>query len=160
MHRQAHESWCSARLCCARSLGFRRLFLCASTVLMRPHDRAVDHGVLIVRIARQHLIQLLPHAALGPARKSRVNLDRVPETLRKVSPRYPGAISIKDRLHKQPIVLGGHSDVTLPARQYILDPVPLIVPKPIAAHLSVANQLTPYESRDNPLGNPLIEGRP
>jgi hypothetical protein len=31
---------------------------------MRPHDRAVDHGVLIVRIAGQHLKQLLPHAAL------------------------------------------------------------------------------------------------
>ena len=44
---------------------------------MRSHDRAVDHGVLIIRIARQHLKQLLPHAALGPAREARTYLDRV-----------------------------------------------------------------------------------
>jgi hypothetical protein len=43
--------------------------------------------------------------------------------------------------------------------QHVLDPVPLIVPKGVAAHPSAPNQLTAYESRDNPLGNPLIEDR-
>src|SRR6476620_4783534 len=100
------------------------------------------------------------HAALGPARKSRVNLDRVPKTLWKVSPWYSGAIAVKHRLHKQPIILGGHSDVTLPSRQHIFDPGPLIIPKTIAAHLSAPNRLTAYESRDNLLGNRLIAARP
>jgi hypothetical protein len=36
----------------------------------------------------------------------------------------------------------------------------LIIPKTIAAHLSAPNRLTAYESRDNLLGNPLIEDRP
>jgi hypothetical protein len=35
----------------------------------------------------------------------------------------------------------------------------LIVSKGVAAHLSAPNQLTAYESRDNLLGNPLIEDR-
>jgi hypothetical protein len=39
------------------------------------------------------------------------------------------------------------------------DPVPLIVPKGIAAHVSAPNQLTAYESRDKLQGNPLIEDR-
>jgi hypothetical protein len=43
--------------------------------------------------------------------------------------------------------------------QNILDPVPLIVPKGVTAHLSAPNQLTAYASRDNLLGNPLIEDR-
>ena len=37
--------------------------------------------------------------------------------------------------------------------------VPLIIPKGIAAHLSAPNQLILYESRDNTLGNALIEDR-
>src|SRR6516165_7240957 len=31
-----------------------------------PHDGAVDHGVFVVRIGRQHLEYFLPDAALGP----------------------------------------------------------------------------------------------
>jgi hypothetical protein len=44
--------------------------------------------------------------------------------------------------------------------QYVLDSVPLIVPKGVTAHLSAPNQLTVYESRNNSQGNPLIEDRP
>ena len=56
---------------------------------MRPHDRAVDHGVLIVRIACQHLKQHLPHAALGPAREARMDLDRVAKAFGQVPPGTP-----------------------------------------------------------------------
>ena len=44
-------------------------------MLVRAHDRAVDHGVFAIRIGRQHLEYLLPHSALRPARKSCVDID-------------------------------------------------------------------------------------
>ena len=50
--------------------------------------------------------------------------------------------------------------MAITAGQYVLDPVPLIVAKGMAAHRSAPNQLTSYESRDNLLGNPLIDDRP
>jgi hypothetical protein len=81
-------------------------FLCAGTVLICPHDRAVDHGVLIIRIARQHLKQLLPHPALGPAREARMDLDRVAKAFEQVPPGDTGPIAVDHRLHKQPIVFG------------------------------------------------------
>jgi hypothetical protein len=58
-------------------------------VLVRAHNGAVDHGVFIVRIGRQNLEHLFPHAALGPAGKSGVKLDRVAEAFRQVSLRIP-----------------------------------------------------------------------
>jgi hypothetical protein len=126
---------------------------------MRPHDRAVDHGVLIIRIARQHLKQLLPYLALGPAREARMDLDRVAKAFRQVPPGDAGPIAVDHRLYKKPIVLGRYPYVPFTSGQNILNPVPLIVPKGVAAHLSAPNQLTAYESRDNALGNPLIEDR-
>ena len=126
---------------------------------MRPHDRAVDHGVLIIRIARQHLKQLLLHATPGPARKAGMYFDRIAKTLGQIPPGDAGPITVDHRLHKQPIILGRYPNMPFTPRQNILDPVPLIVPKGIAAHLSAPNQLTAYESRNNLLGNPLIEDR-
>src|ERR1700687_4639900 len=70
-----------------------------------------------------------------------------------------GPITVDHRLYKQPIVLGRYPHMPFTSGQNILDPVPLIVPKGVAAHLSAPNQLTAYESRDNLLGNPLIEDR-
>jgi hypothetical protein len=135
-------------------------FLGAGAVLMCAYDGAVDHRVFVVRIGRQHFEELLPYAALGPARKSGVNLDRVAKPFRQVPPRNAGAITIKNSFNKQPIIFGRNSDVALTPRQNILDPVPLIVPKGIAAHLSAPNQLTSHESRRYTLGNRLIEDRP
>src|SRR5260370_2481046 len=124
---------------------------------MRPHDRTVDHGVLIIRIARQHLKQLLPHAALGPAREARMYLDRVAKAFGQVPPRNARPITVDHRLYKQPIVLGRYPHMPLTSGQNILDPVPLVVPKGVAAHLSAPNQLTVYESHDSLLANPLID---
>src|SRR5258708_5055796 len=50
--------------------------------------------------------------------------------------------------------------MTFTSGQNILDPVPLIVPKGVAAHLSAPNQLTAYESRDILLGNPQLRTGP
>jgi len=95
-----------------------------------------------------------------PARKSGVNLDRVAKPFRQVAPRYTRAISVKYRLDKQPVILGGNANMACSTRQNILDPVPLIVPKGVAAHLSTPNQLTSHESRRYTLGNRLIEDAP
>jgi hypothetical protein len=104
---------------------------------MRSHDRAVDHGVLIIRIARQHLKQLLPHPAFGPARETRTYLDRVAKAFGQIPPRDAGPITVDHRLYKQPIVLGRYPHMPFMSGQNILDPVPLIVPKGVAANLSL-----------------------
>src|ERR1700720_659774 len=93
-------------------------------------------------------------------RTSRMNLDWIAKTFRQVAPRYAGAITVKYRLDEQPVILGGDADMAFTAGQNILDPVPLIVPKGVAAHLSAPNQLTSYESRSYTLGNRLIEDAP
>ena len=74
--------------------------------------------------------------------------------------RIADMITIENSFDKQPIVPGRHSHIAFTAGQNILDPVPLIVPKGVAAHLSAPNQLTSHESRRYPLGNRLIEDRP
>ena len=65
--------WCSIRLCCARSPGLRHLFLSAGAVLMCARTMVLSIiSVFVVRIGRQHFEDLLPCAALGPARENRV----------------------------------------------------------------------------------------
>lgn len=134
-------------------------FLSAGAVLMRAYNGAVDHRVFVVGIGCQHFEYLLPCAALRPARKPRMNLNRVSKTFRQVAPRYACAITVKHRLDEQPVILGGDANMARTAGQKILDPVPLIIPKGVAAHLSAPNQLTSRESRRYALGNPLIEDR-
>ena len=129
-------------------------------MLVGTHDRAVDHRVFVVGIGRQHLEEPLPDAAFGPPGEARMNLDRIAKALGQIPPWNACPITIEHRFDKQPIVLGRHSHVTLASRQDILDLVPLVVPKGIAAHPSAPNQLTSHESRKSPLGNHLIEDRP
>src|SRR5471032_1866019 len=87
-------------------------------------------------------------------------LDRVAKAFWQVSPRDAGPITVDHRLYKQPIVFGRYPHMPFTSGQNILDPVPLIVPKGVAAHLSAPNQLTAYESRDNLLGNPQLRTGP
>jgi len=101
---------------------------------MGAHDGAVDHRVFVIAVSRQHLKQLFPHATLGPAGKSRVNLYRIAKALRQVSPGNAGAIPLEHGFHKQPVILGRDPDMAGAARQYILDPSPLIISQSIASH--------------------------
>src|SRR5262249_355703 len=151
---------CSTRLCCAQSLGFRRLFLSASTVLVRTHDGTVDHGVFVVSIGCQHLKYLLPDAGFGPTGKSCVGLYWITEALRQVPPGNTCSIAVENGFHEQPIVLGCNPDMALPSRQKILDPLPLVVSQGVSSHGSAPNHLTSHESCTQTLGNPLIEDRP
>src|SRR3954469_21521695 len=60
-------------------------------MLMGPHDRAVDHGVLVVGLRRQVLEHSLPHAGLRPAAEAPLHLDPTAEPLREIAPRDAGA---------------------------------------------------------------------
>jgi hypothetical protein len=47
------------------------------------------------------------------------------------------ALAIENGFHEQPIVLGCDSDMTLPSRQKIFDPLPLVVSQGVSSHGSV-----------------------
>src|ERR1700730_4274126 len=72
---------------------------------------------------------------------SRMNLDRVPEAFRQVSPRNPCPVAVKHRLDKQPIVPCGNTDMPLTTRQKVSYALPLIITKGVAAHRSTPNQV-------------------
>jgi len=72
-------------------------------MLMRAHNRCIDHGVFIVRIVRQSLEQILPNAFLRPARKPRVDVLPSAEPLGKIAPRRAGAKLPDHRFHEQAI---------------------------------------------------------
>ena len=94
---------------------------------MGANDRAVDHRVLVVGLARQAPEEPFPHAALGPSAEPGVHLLPGTEPLRQVPPGNAGAVAVEHRLDEQAIVLGRHADVSLAARQQALDPVPLVI---------------------------------
>src|SRR3954453_21693898 len=62
---------------------------------MSAHDRAVDHGVLMVGIGRHVLEHSLPHASFGPAAEAGVDLDPTAEPLRQIAPRDTGAEAVE-----------------------------------------------------------------
>ena len=132
----------------------------AGAVLMSPHDRGVDHGVLVVGVGSQGFENLLPNTTRRPAGVARMDLLPVAEPLRKIAPGNARPVPVKHSLDEQTIVLGCHPDVALTARQQVLDPIPLVVAQAVAAHRSAPNQLTRYESLRFLQGNPLIEDRP
>src|ERR1700682_5025142 len=122
---------------------------------MGAHDGAVDHGVFVVGVACQKLEHPLPHAALGPARKASVYLDRIAKALRQITPRDASSVAVENRFHEQPVVLGRDPDMAVAPRQHVLDPIPLIVSQPITTHRSAPIWLTVHESHMIPRGNPV-----
>jgi len=69
----------------------------------------------------------LPHAGLGPAAETPMDVLPVTEALRQVAPGHAGAIAIQHGLDEQAIVRRGHPDRSIPTWQKVLDPVPLVV---------------------------------
>jgi hypothetical protein len=128
-------------------------------MLVSPNDCGIDHCVFVVRIGCQSLKQSLPNAALGPPAKPRMDVLPRTKSFRQIPPGDTRAVTIEHRFNEQAIVVGCHPNMTLTTRQKILDPIPLVVPKCVPLHLSAPNQLTAYESRNAPPGNPLIEDR-
>src|SRR3984893_4609694 len=132
-HRRAHEFWWSVRRAIGRSLA-SRFFSRTSAVLMSAHNGGVNHHVFVVRIACQRLENSLENAALGPSAKALVHDLPVAETHRQISPGNSRSISVKNRVNEQPVVCRSAADMSFPAGQEILDPLPLVVSQPKALH--------------------------
>jgi hypothetical protein len=117
-------------------------FFRAGAVLMGAHDGAVDHGIFVVGIRRKKLKELLPNSRFGPSAEPLVHVLPVAEAFRQVAPGNPSPIAIEHGFDKQPVIGRGHSDRTLPPRQKVLDPLPLVIAQAVAAHGSAPQKLT------------------
>src|SRR4051812_35856003 len=131
----------------ADGLVFARRFSGAGAVLMGAHDGAVDHRIFVVSVPGQALENPLPDAGFRPVGKAAVRVVLIAKALQLVPPGDAGAIAVEHGIDKQAVVRGGHANRTKPARQQILDPVPLVVTKGIAAHRSASPKLTAHESK-------------
>jgi len=78
-------------------------------VLMRPHDRAVDHGVFVVGLAGEVLKHPFPHPGLRPAAEPSVNVFPVTEAF--FEPRNSSTVAIEDRFDEAAVVLSGDANV-------------------------------------------------
>ena len=105
----------------------RRFFSRSGAVLVSADNGGIDHHVFVVVIARQHLENALENPALRPPTEALVDDFPIPETLREITPRNAGSISVKNRFDEQSIICRRASDMAFPAGKKILDPVPLVV---------------------------------
>jgi hypothetical protein len=120
------------------------------TVLVGPHDGAVDHQVFIFGVAGQLLEQPFPDPAFGPAAEATVGVFPIAEPLRRVAPNDPGAGSIENGLDKPTVVAGGCADISWLSGQQVLDPLPLIVAKSISVMRQPSIQPTLHDSHNSP----------
>jgi hypothetical protein len=96
-------------------------------MLMRAHDGGIDHHVLVIVIARQQLENTLENPTLRPTAKALIDDLPIAKTLGEITPGNPGSISIENRFNEQPIIRRRAPDMAFPARQNILDPIPLVI---------------------------------
>ena len=94
---------------------------------MSPDNGRIEGHILVVAIFRQRLEDALENTAFAPPSEALVGILPITEALRKVAPRYPRPIAIKNGLDKEPVVRRGSANVAVTAGKKILDPVPLIV---------------------------------
>lgn len=113
---------------------------------MRPYDGGVDHVELVADIARQELENPCRHAAFSPSTIAPVGRSPAPVAFRQITPRNAGTIAVDDGIDEQPIVGSRPADVSLSAGQEILDPLPLVVGKRVAMHVSAPRLPTTHES--------------
>jgi hypothetical protein len=96
-------------------VGFSPSFLGTGAMLVRAHNGPVDHMAYPLSASAPNISNTFFHTPLfRPAGKSRMNVDRVPEAFRQVTPGSARPLSVKRRLDKQPIVPGSHT--TCPSR--------------------------------------------
>jgi len=96
-------------------------------VLVSAYNGGIDHHVFVVVIVHQHLENSLENPALRPPTEALVDDFSITETLREITPRNAGSISVENRFDEQSIICRRASDMAFPARKKILDPVPLVV---------------------------------
>jgi len=103
-------------------------------VLVSAHDGAVDHRVFVVGLGREMLKDPLPYAGFRPAAEPAVDIDRIAEAFRQVTPGDAGPVAVQHGVDEPAVIGGGRSDRTFSSGQKVLDPVPLVVTKSKAAH--------------------------
>src|ERR1700680_4285298 len=96
-------------------------------MLMSAHNGGIDHHVFVVVITRQHLENALENPALCPPIEALVDDFPVAETCGEITPGNASAISVQNRFDEQSIVRCRAANMAFPARQKILDAIPLIV---------------------------------
>jgi hypothetical protein len=101
---------------------------------MGSHDGTVDQGVFVVGLPGQVRKHLLPNSVGRPAAEPGMDCFPGTKALRQIPPGDARPITVQHGLDKEPVVLGGHADMALPARQPVLHPLPLVIPQRIAAH--------------------------
>jgi hypothetical protein len=109
-------------------------FFRAGAVLMGAHDGAVNHCIFVVGVRRKKLKDLLPGSGFGPSAEALVHVLPGAEAFRQIAPGEASPVAIEHCFDKQAVVGCGHSDRTLPPRQKVLDPVPLVIAQSVAAH--------------------------
>lgn len=70
-------------------------------MLMGTDDRRIEHHVFVVAVCRQRLENALDNTAFAPSSEPLVNVLPIAKALRKIAPRYAGAVTIKDSFQKK-----------------------------------------------------------
>ena len=102
---------------------------------------------------------------------AQVDHSEVAKAFRQIPPRNAGSIAVEDGLDKQPVVLGGYTDMANPAGKQVADAIPLIVSQSVAAYhcngssegaqLSILRAIddTPYGRSVKPVAPPADRPR-
>jgi hypothetical protein len=94
---------------------------------MSAHNGGIDHHVFVIVIARQEFENAFENPALRPSAEALMDDLPVTKTLRQITPRNAGSISVQNGFHEQSIVGSGATDMAFATGQKILDPIPLVV---------------------------------
>jgi hypothetical protein len=121
---------------------------------MSTHNSSVDHHVFVVGVARQPLENAFKNTAPRPSAETLMRALPMTEAFRQISPRNPGSEPIQNSLNEPPVIRRGASDVALPARQNVLDPIPLLIAYAKTLHWSALLKPTSYESHNGRFVNP------
>jgi hypothetical protein len=137
-------------------------FFGSGAVRMRPHHRAIDHGVFVISVGGQVFKKMLPHTTFSPTAEPCVNGFPCTTTLRSIAPRYSCAIAIEDGFDKPAVVFGRDTDGVGSPRHKGLTSAPLVIAQRLASRYSLAPSVRPTRdaSHMTPLVNPLIEDTP
>ena len=103
-------------------------------MLVRPHNRAVDHRVFVVSLAGEVLKDPFPHSGLRPAAEPPVRVFPITEPLRQITPGNSGRVAMENRFDEWAIVLSGCADMTGSPRQQVLDALPLVLAQSVPGH--------------------------
>ena len=102
-------------------------------MLVGTHDGGIDHGVFVICILRQGLEDLLPRAALAPARVAGVHHAEITKTRRQIAPGDAGALTVEHCIDEQPVVSRSRSRLSSLAGQQVLDALPVLISQGISS---------------------------